>query len=52
MELREKIVESSEKFIPETDEAITLLEQTLKTLSTSEEIQGLLAERAKFNGRA
>lgn len=45
-EFREAVVKSAEQFIPKVDEAIKAMQQALNT-----DIQQLLAERAKLNGR-
>jgi hypothetical protein len=46
-ELRQRVVETAEKFIPLVDTAIETLRSFVDT-----DIKGLLAERAKLNGRA
>lgn len=45
--LREKVVESAEKFVPVVEEAIEKLRRFVK-----DDVKELLAERAKLNGRA
>ena len=47
--LREKVVESAEEFIPRVDKAIEELKEVLDV--PDENLQALLAERAKLNGR-
>jgi len=51
VKLREMIVETLEKFVPETDEAITKLRSSVQELK-NEDLVKLLAERAKLNGKA